>query len=70
MAEKNDNVEEIMRGLTSDIMSKKDLDLTLREIPEEEYEYMEYHFGTSTSKITKGNASKLAVGYKTKIFAL
>jgi len=37
-----------------DIMSEKDLELTLREIPEEEYKYMEYHFETSTTKITKG----------------
>ncbi len=42
-----------------DIMSEKDLELTLREIPDEEYKYMEYHFGTSTSKITKGKGDGL-----------
>ncbi|MHA1507361.1 MAG: FAD-dependent oxidoreductase [Promethearchaeota archaeon] len=42
-----------------DIMSDKDLELTLREIPEEEFKYMEYHFGTSTTKITKGKAEGL-----------
>ncbi len=42
-----------------DIMSEKDLELTLREIPEEEYKYMEYHFGTSTAKITKGKEDGL-----------
>ncbi|MHA1375077.1 MAG: FAD-dependent oxidoreductase, partial [Promethearchaeota archaeon] len=36
-----------------DIMSEKDLELTLREIPDEEFKFMEYHFGTSTAKITK-----------------
>lgn len=42
-----------------DIMSEKDLELTLREIPEEEYKYMEYHFGTSTTNITKGKGDGL-----------
>ncbi len=42
-----------------DIMAEKDLELTLREIPEEEYKYMEYHFGTSTTKITKGKGDGL-----------
>ncbi|MHA1459786.1 MAG: FAD-dependent oxidoreductase, partial [Promethearchaeota archaeon] len=42
-----------------DIMSDKDLELTLREIPEEEFKYMEYHFETSTTKITKGKGDGL-----------
>ena len=47
-----------------DIMSEKDLELTLREIPEEEYKYMEYHFGTSTSKITKGSDGLILNSHK------
>ncbi len=47
-----------------DIMSKKDLELTLREIPDEEYKYMEYHFGTSTSKITKGSDGLILNSHK------
>ena len=42
-----------------DIMSEKDLELTLREIPEEEYKCMKYHFETSTAKITKGKGDGL-----------
>jgi len=50
-----------------DIMSEKDLELTLREIPEEEYKYMDYHFGTSTTKITKGKEDLLILNsYKIK----
>jgi NADPH-dependent glutamate synthase beta subunit-like oxidoreductase/predicted transcriptional regulator len=37
-----------------DIMTEKDLELVLREIPDEELQFMEYHFETSVSKITKG----------------
>lgn len=42
-----------------DIASEKDLELTLKDIPEKEYEFMKYHFGTSTSKITQGEGAKL-----------
>ncbi|MFX0091381.1 MAG: FAD-dependent oxidoreductase [Candidatus Hodarchaeota archaeon] len=44
-----------------DIASEKDLELVLRDIPENEYELMQYHFTTSTSKITKGNGEKLVL---------
>jgi len=44
-----------------DIASEKDLELVLKDIPENEYEFMEYHFTTSTSKITKGKDEKVVL---------
>lgn len=44
-----------------DIATEKQLELALKEIPENEYEFMEYHFTTSTSKITQGDADKLVL---------
>ena len=44
-----------------DIMSEEDLELVLKDIPENELKYMEYHFKTSTSKITKGKGEKLVL---------
>jgi len=44
-----------------DIMSKEQLELVLRDIPENEIEFMEYHFITSTSKITQSKAEKLVL---------
>jgi len=42
-----------------DIMSEEQLELVLKEIPENELEFMEYHFTTSTSKITQRDDGKL-----------
>ncbi|MFW9970577.1 MAG: FAD-dependent oxidoreductase [Candidatus Odinarchaeota archaeon] len=42
-----------------DIMSEQQLELVLREIPENEMAFMEYHFETSTSKITNIKGGKL-----------
>ena len=42
-----------------DIMSEEQLELVLKEIPKNEREFMEYHFTTSTSKITKRDDDKL-----------
>ena len=42
-----------------DIATEKQLELALKEIPEKEFKFMEYHFTTSTSKITQGEADKL-----------
>ncbi|MFX1448944.1 MAG: FAD-dependent oxidoreductase, partial [Promethearchaeota archaeon] len=44
-----------------DIMNEKDLELVLREIPEEEMKYMEYHFETSVSKISQGKDEHLVL---------
>ncbi|NVM46106.1 MAG: FAD-dependent oxidoreductase [Candidatus Lokiarchaeota archaeon] len=44
-----------------DIMNEKDLELVLREIPEEELKFMEYHFETSVSKISKGEGETLVL---------
>ncbi len=44
-----------------DIASEKDLELVLRDIPENEFEFMEYHFTTSTSKITQGKGDTLVL---------
>lgn len=44
-----------------DIMSKEQLELVLRDIPENEMEFMEYHFMTSTSKITQNKDNKLVL---------
>ncbi|MFX1312282.1 MAG: FAD-dependent oxidoreductase [Promethearchaeota archaeon] len=44
-----------------DIMSKEQLELVLRDIPENEMELMEYHFTTSTSKITQNKDKKLVL---------
>ncbi len=44
-----------------DIMSEKQLELVLKDIPEKEYEFMEYHFETSTSKITKNENGQLVL---------
>ncbi|MEJ2276919.1 MAG: FAD-dependent oxidoreductase [Candidatus Lokiarchaeota archaeon] len=43
-----------------DIASEDDLEMVLRDIPDSEFELMEYHFTTSTSKITKED-DKLAL---------
>ncbi|NVM35791.1 MAG: FAD-dependent oxidoreductase [Candidatus Lokiarchaeota archaeon] len=42
-----------------DIMSQEQLELVLRDIPENEMDFMEYHFKTSTSKITQNKEEKL-----------
>ncbi|MFX1329878.1 MAG: FAD-dependent oxidoreductase, partial [Promethearchaeota archaeon] len=44
-----------------DIMTKEQLELVLRDIPENEMEFMEYHFTTSTSKITQNKDDKLVL---------
>jgi len=44
-----------------DIMNEKQLELVLKEIPEREYEFMEYHFETSTSKIAKNEDGQLVL---------
>lgn len=44
-----------------DIMNEKQLELVLKDIPEKEYEFMEYHFETSTSKITKNEDDQLVL---------
>ncbi len=44
-----------------DIMNEKELELVLKDIPENEYEYMKYHFETSTSKITQNEEGKLVL---------
>jgi len=42
-----------------DIATEKELELAIKEIPENEFEFMEYHFTTSTSKITQEKDDKL-----------
>ncbi|MFX1275280.1 MAG: FAD-dependent oxidoreductase [Promethearchaeota archaeon] len=42
-----------------DIATEKDLELVLKDIPENEFEFMEYHYTTSTSKITKGKKDQI-----------
>ncbi len=50
-----------------DIMTEEQLELTLKEIPENEMKFMEYHFTTSTSKITQNKDDKLVLNcYKTE----
>jgi len=44
-----------------DIMSEEQLELVLRDIPENEIEFMEYHFMTSTSKITQNKDEELVL---------
>ncbi|MBY9016246.1 MAG: FAD-dependent oxidoreductase [Candidatus Lokiarchaeota archaeon] len=44
-----------------DIMTEKDLELVLREIPEEELKFMEYHFETSVLKISEGEGESLVL---------
>jgi len=44
-----------------EIMSKEQLELVLRDIPENEIEFMEYHFTTSTSKITQNKDEELVL---------
>ena len=44
-----------------DIMSKEQLELVLRDIPENEMEFMEYYFKTSTSKISQNKEEKLVL---------
>ncbi|MFX0008632.1 MAG: FAD-dependent oxidoreductase, partial [Candidatus Hermodarchaeota archaeon] len=44
-----------------DIMSEEQLELVLRDIPENEMEFMEYHFKTSTLKITQNKENKLVL---------
>ncbi len=42
-----------------DIMSEEQLELVLKDIPENEIQYMQYHFATSTSKITENKDGQL-----------
>jgi len=42
-----------------DIMSEEQLELVIKDIPENEIPFMEYHFTTSTSKITQNDKSEL-----------
>ncbi|MFX1431139.1 MAG: FAD-dependent oxidoreductase [Promethearchaeota archaeon] len=44
-----------------DIMSEEQLELVLRDIPENEMEFMEYHFKTSTLKISQNKENKLVL---------
>jgi NADPH-dependent glutamate synthase beta subunit-like oxidoreductase len=44
-----------------DIMSEEQLELVLRDIPENEMEFIEYHFKTSTLKITQNKENKLVL---------
>ncbi|MFX1593689.1 MAG: FAD-dependent oxidoreductase, partial [Promethearchaeota archaeon] len=44
-----------------DIMSEEQLELVLRDIPENERQFMEYHFKTSTLKITQNKEKKLVL---------
>jgi len=44
-----------------DILTEKDLELVLKDIHEHEISFIEYHFKTSTSKITKGKGNKLVL---------
>jgi len=44
-----------------DIMSEKQLELVLKDIPENEMKFMKYHFETSTSKITLNKEGKLVL---------
>ncbi len=44
-----------------DIATEKELELALREIPEDEMEFMKYHFTTSTAKITQNKEGKLVL---------
>jgi len=44
-----------------DIATEKDLELVLRDIPDSERIYMDYHFKTSTSKISKGEGDALVL---------
>lgn len=44
-----------------DILTEEDLQLVLRDIHDAERELIEYHFKTSTSKITKESGNKLAL---------
>jgi len=44
-----------------DIMSEQQLELVLKEIPENEREFMEYHYTTSTSKITQNSDGNLVL---------
>ena len=42
-------------------MSEEQLELVLKDIPENEMDYMQYHFTTSTSRITQNNEGKLVL---------
>jgi len=44
-----------------DIMSEKELELVLKDIPENETSFMQYHFETSTSKLTQNTEGKLVL---------
>ncbi len=44
-----------------DIMSEKELELVLKDIPEIETSFMQYHFETSTSKLTQNTEGKLVL---------
>lgn len=44
-----------------DIMSEEQLELVLKDIPDNEMNFMKYHFKTSTSKITQSEDTKLVL---------
>jgi thioredoxin reductase len=44
-----------------DIMSEEQLELVLKDIPDNEMSFMEYHYKTSTSKITQNEDNKLVL---------
>ena len=44
-----------------DIMNEKQLELTLKEIPEKEKPFMKYHFTSSTSEITQNKDKRLVL---------
>lgn len=44
-----------------DIMSEEQLELVLKDIPENEMEFIKYYFATSTSKITQNKNGKLVL---------
>ncbi|MFW9937564.1 MAG: Coenzyme F420 hydrogenase/dehydrogenase, beta subunit C-terminal domain, partial [Candidatus Thorarchaeota archaeon] len=44
-----------------DIMSEEQLELVLRDIPENEMEFIDYHFKTSTLKISQNKENKLVL---------
>jgi NADPH-dependent glutamate synthase beta subunit-like oxidoreductase len=50
-----------------DIMTEEQLELVLKEIPDNEMQFMQYHFETSTSKITQNAEGKLVLNtFKTE----
>jgi NADPH-dependent glutamate synthase beta subunit-like oxidoreductase len=47
-----------------DIMSEQQLELVLKDIPENEFKFMEYHYATSTAKITQNDDKLVLNCYK------